>query len=148
MKNIALFFIGILVFIVIFGLLFGNNLEIQDPSGNESKITNTLWMWSGATTPVDSLELPDPENYTLTLLDDGVAQIKADCNNAQTTYEIDNGNISFGPIASTRAFCGEESLDNVFLSGLEITRIYFTENGNLFFDLQADSGTMEFIPGN
>ncbi len=144
MRNIALVFIGFLVAILLFGLFFGDNLKVPDTPTAEVDITDTLWMWTMATTPNESLEISDPQNYTLTLLTDGTAQVKADCNNANTTYEIENGNITFGQMASTRAFCGEDSLDNLFLTGLNFTRIYFLQDGSLFFDLEADAGTMKF----
>ena len=117
--------------------------EVENPTNSE--ITDILWKWQQTAINDDSTTTPDnPDNYTLELMPDGKAAIKADCNNASSSYEIEGSNISFGPIASTRAYCGDESLDTQYLKDLEATIIYFTEEGKLFFDLQYDSGTMKF----
>jgi hypothetical protein len=41
-------------------------------------------------------------------------------------------------------FCGEESLDNRFLQGLERARTFRVEGNNLFIEGAGDNGTMKF----
>ena len=111
------------------------------------EITGKLWQWSDFTDPKEQYSTDDPENYTLILNEDGTANIKADCNAANTSYELTGGNISFGPIATTLALCPEGSRGNTFLANLEAARIWFAQDGDLYFDLQFDSGTMRFTEG-
>lgn len=79
-------------------------------------ITDTVWQWesvidkpSGETTIVS-----DPENYTLIFRDDGTFSGQADCNEISGTYTQEGGFfLTLGP--STMAFCGEDSLDQLYL---------------------------------
>lgn len=59
--------------------------------GRQSEIVGTTWQWEAFqdTAEVNDLTVPDPENYTLTLNEDGTASIKADCNQVTWTYELD-----------------------------------------------------------
>ena len=85
-------------------------------SSDDDSITGIVWQWesvieqpSGVTTTV-----PDPENYTLVFSNDGTFSGKADCNEISGTYSQEGGFfLSLGP--STMAFCGEDSLDQVYL---------------------------------
>ncbi len=85
-------------------------------SSDDDSITDIVWQWetlidtpSGETTTI-----PDPENYTLVFRDDGTFSGKADCNEISGTYTQEEGFfITLGP--STMAFCGEDSLDQLYL---------------------------------
>ena len=86
----------------------------------------------------------DPNKYTVEFLEDGTARIKADCNSGSGSYTTDGQSLTFGPIALTRAFCGEQSKDTVFVSQLQNAAIYFFADGDLMIDQTADAGTMKF----
>lgn len=108
-------------------------------------ITETLWLWQQTSMNDDTEVSPDnSESYTLTLNTDGTINGKADCNNFTGSYEITGSNITFGPMATTRAFCGESSLDTQYLQDLSNAATYFTQEGDLYIDLQFDSGIMKF----
>lgn len=101
-------------------------------------------MWVGFTDPDQQFSLENPENYTITFKDDGTVNIKADCNNASGSYSVDDSSIQIEVGAMTRAMCLPESLSDEFITNLGYAAIYFFEDGNLYIDLMADGGTMEF----
>jgi heat shock protein HslJ len=105
------------------------------------------WHWEATVTPVEQIGTANPERYTLDLQPGGVALVRADCNRGRGSYEISEGRIKFGPIATTRMACPPESLDSRYLKDLQRATIFFVEGGKLFFDLPADSGTMRFARG-
>ena len=115
--------------------------------GRQSKIVGTTWQWEAFqdTAEVNDLTVPDPENYTLTLNEDGTASIKADCNQVTWTYELDGSQMTFdttGP--STLAMCAEGSLDTQYLERLGATASYVMEDGKLYLNLWADAGNLVF----
>jgi heat shock protein HslJ len=116
-------------------------------SEEAASIVGPTWQWEFYQDMADenNITVPDPENYTLTLNDDGTASIKADCNQVSWTYESDESSLTFNTLGpSTLAFCGEESLDSVYLERLGATATYVLSDGKLFLNLQFDSGNMEF----
>jgi heat shock protein HslJ len=106
-----------------------------------------VWHWEATVTPVEQIGTANPERYTLELQRRGVALVRADCNRGRGSYEIGEGRIKFGPIATTRMACPPGSLDGRYLKDLSRATIFFVEGGKLFFDLPMDSGTMRFARG-
>jgi heat shock protein HslJ len=84
-----------------------------------NSITGIVWQWTSLTnqTTKETTTVSNPENYTITFNTDGTLTGKADCNNFNGTYSQDNGfSIKLG--ASTMAYCGENSLDQQYLTFL------------------------------
>jgi heat shock protein HslJ len=82
-----------------------------------NSIVGILWKWTSLTnqTTDETTQVPDPEKYTITFNADGTLEGKADCNSFSGTYSQENGfTITLG--ASTMAFCGEDSLDQQYLT--------------------------------
>ena len=119
--------------------------EAISPGEEAPSITEVIWHWASFTDPKGGYDVDNPEMYTIFLSDNGTMTIKADCNEANTSYELSDSTISMGPIATTLAECSPESLSSDFLINLQMARVYFVQDGNLFFDLEADGGTMKFI---
>jgi heat shock protein HslJ len=89
----------------------------QQGSSSGDSLTGVDWRWLSVTdqSANDTTTVPNPENYTITFHDDGTFEGTADCNDIAGTYSTDNGfSITVGP--STLAFCGEASLDQVYLN--------------------------------
>ena len=61
--------------------------------------------------------MPSPENYTLIFYPDGTFTGMADCNSISGTYSTENG-FFVDVQTSTMAYCGENSLDTLYLSTL------------------------------
>ena len=110
-------------------------------------ITGIQWQWAELTEtePASQSVVPDPENYVLVLNDDGTANIKADCNMLQWTYTLDGTNLTFNTLGpSTMAFCGEDSLDTLFLSKLGMGGTVSVEDERLVLELNENAGRMVF----
>jgi heat shock protein HslJ len=92
----------------------GSGSSSESASGNS--ITGVVWQWETVTNKDtnETTTVSNPENYTIEFKDDGTFTGKADCNNIAGTYSQENGfSIMLGP--STLAFCGEASLDTMYL---------------------------------
>jgi heat shock protein HslJ len=117
----------------------------QQPA--EVQLTDVTWLWQGFQDQADvnNVITPNPEDYSLTLLPDGTASIKADCNMVSWTYTLEGSSLTFNTLGpSTLAFCGEESLDQQYLALLGDTATYVTDDGRLILNLVADAGNMIF----
>lgn len=104
------------------------------------------WMWVEFTSPVEKVEIEDPQAYHLTFQNDGDLEIVADCNNAIATYMGDGSSISINVGPMTLANCLPESRSDDFINYLGFAANYFFEGDDLFIDLMADGGTMRFSP--
>jgi heat shock protein HslJ len=126
-------------------ILVSSEIVSAEPAGDPA-ITGIEWQWSGLveTMPAAQSVVPDPENYILLLQPNGALHIKADCNvvGGSHTLEGDGLTITLGP--STRAYCGEQSLDQQYLELLSNVYGYGIEDGQLVLKLQADAGRMIF----
>ena len=90
--------------------------------------------------------MDDPGIYLVEFMADGVIGIKADCNSGSGSYEVDGSSLNINITSTTLALCSEDSLSDLFIRSLNAAAIYFDQDGNLFIDLMADAGTMEFAP--
>ena len=119
-----------------------------EEAGSES-IIGITWQWNAFedSAGTDNIDVPNPENYTLTLKEDGTASILADCNQVIWPYELDGSSLTFNTLGpATLAMCPEDSLDTIYLQRLGETATYVTAEGKLFLNLKLDSGNMEFSP--
>ena len=107
-------------------------------------ILNKTWQWESTTTPVERVTVSDPGRYTIRLAEGGALQARLDCNRGRGYYRISPGKLSFGPLASTRMACAEDSLVGVFVRDLRRVVSFFIEGGWLYLELPYDSGTMKF----
>ena len=87
--------------------------------------------------------------YTISFGTDGQLSARFDCNHGNGNWTSNGANqISFGPLALTRAQCPRGSLHDMLVRHWPYVRNYTTRNGHLFLSLQADAGTYEFEPMN
>jgi heat shock protein HslJ len=132
-----------LIVLVIFFLL----TVLLTACGGSNEIVGQTWQWEAFqdTADINSITVPDPENYTLTLNKDDTASIQADCNQVTWNYELEDSRLTFdttGP--STLAMCAEDSLDQQFLERLGYTVTFLIEDGKLYLNLFADAGNLVF----
>lgn len=118
----------------------------EQRSADPRLVLNTTWQWESTTTPVEKTNVPNPEHYTFLLKDEGRAQTRFDCNSGGGDYEISAGELSFGPLMSTRMACPEGSLDEMFMRDLQRVVSFFVDDDRLYLELPYDSGTMKFRP--
>lgn len=115
-------------------------------TGGEVTLVGPTWVWVSTTTPNEVITVADPTRYTIVFNDDGTAGIKADCNSVGATYTVSDSSLSITLGPSTMVACPPDSQANQFLAGLAASAVYFLDSGNLFIDMVADSGTMQFAP--
>lgn len=110
-------------------------------------IVGIVWLWESVynreTNETDTV--PDPENYTIQFKEDGTFTGQADCNAISGTYSQENGfTITLGP--STLAFCGEASLDQVYLELLNNIVAGGPDGaGGLALETPAGENRMQFV---
>jgi len=112
-----------------------------------AKIKGTVWQWVQTQYNDDRKTVPaETGKYTILFKEDGTLAVRADCNQKGGTYSVteEEKRISIEITHSTMAACPEGSLEDEFIRGLSAATIYFIKNGDLYMDLQYDSGTMRF----
>jgi heat shock protein HslJ len=62
-----------------------------------------------------------PDRYTAQFGDDGRVAVKSDCNSCGGSYSLAGSNLTVGPLACTKVFCGERSFDSQFTAALDGT---------------------------
>jgi para-nitrobenzyl esterase len=108
-------------------------------------IVEITWEWVGFSTPVEQITVDSPDRYTLRFGQDGRVAMCADCNRGMGSYSVTpDRHITFGPIALTRAMCPQGSLSDRFAREVGRATIWFMRDGDLYFDLPMDSGTLRF----
>jgi heat shock protein HslJ len=143
MHRILLIFLAGLV---VAGCAAGSSSLQSRRSVDPRTILNKTWQWESTITPVEKITVPGPERYTIFLQADGRAQMRFDCNRGSGGFKISPGQLSFGPLLSTRMACPPDSLDSAFMRDLQRVVSFFVDNGTLYLELPYDSGTMKFRP--
>jgi heat shock protein HslJ len=86
----------------------------------------------------------DAAEYTLEFAVDGSLTARIDCNRGRGTWQSSgSGNLTFGPLALTRAMCPPGSLHNQIVRQLPYVRSYVLKDGRLYLSLMADGGIYE-----
>ncbi|MEM8505943.1 MAG: YbaY family lipoprotein [Cyanobacteria bacterium P01_D01_bin.1] len=115
---------------------------------SDSQLTGTLWQLEQIQYNNDEQIAPTEGDYTIEFMPDGQLSIRADCNQVLGEFTTDGDrslSVALGP--ATLAACGPESVDSEYLQALQSVSSYFFEEGDLYIDLQADTGTMRFSNG-
>jgi len=66
-----------------------------------------------------TIQVPDPEVYTLILGNNGGITVRADCNRCTTTYTLSGDTVKIGHLDCTTNFCTLASLDGNYAAALE-----------------------------
>jgi heat shock protein HslJ len=125
-----------------------------DPAGSAADgavldhLAGTSWRLIKIMSMDDSVYTPDdPALYTLYFGTDGTVRLRADCNRGTGSWASSSpGQLTFGPIATTRAACPPGSLHDRYVSQFEWVRSYVMEDGRLFLATMADGSIIEFEP--
>ena len=128
------------------GDLEGEREAEADPS--RMTLGMHTWTWIETAYNNDTVERPtEPtkkEAFTLTFVD-GRVQGTTDCNGFGGAYTVDGHKIQFDDkMAMTRMYC-EGSQETEFVKMLlEVRSYFFTDEGELIFEIKFDSGIMRF----
>ena len=140
LRIFSVLFFGMVTISCAAGPLPGENTRNTDPQ----MVLKRTWQWESTITPVEKITVSAPERYTILLAENGRLQAQFDCNRGGGDYKISNGKLSFGPLLSTQMACPQDSLDRQFMKDLQRVSSFFLQDGNLYLELPADSGTMKF----
>jgi heat shock protein HslJ len=112
-----------------------------------STLVGTVWRLERIQMMDDTEKRPhDPSRYTLQLLSDGAAAVRADCNRGRGSYQLDGPRLTFGPLATTRAMCPPGSLSDDYLKQLAIAASWRIADGRLAIATAMDSSILFFVP--
>jgi heat shock protein HslJ len=86
---------------------------------SEVDIAGTMWrlteiQQAGGTT----IQIQSPDRFTVTFGDEQRVSVRADCNMCAGGYELAGSELRIGPMACTKAYCGDQSSDTQFLTTL------------------------------
>lgn len=113
---------------------------------DQSALSEHPWQWVSFTSPAEQFNVEIPENYLVQFNSDDTVNIVADCNNAAADYTSDGSSLSIMVGPMTMAACPPESRSDQFVNLLGGAAKFFFEEGNLYIDLMADGGTLQFSP--
>lgn len=117
------------------------------PADENAAMIDIVWQWTQLNDQGGMTTVPDPANYTLTFRSDDSFTGTADCNGISGTYSTRNG-FSVNVQSTTTAFCGEDSLDALFLSTLaEVVAGGPDGAGGFALETAAGAKRMEFRSG-
>jgi heat shock protein HslJ len=117
-------------------------------SASTPALTGTTWQWTAmqATAPASQSLVPPPDvgKYTIQFNTDGTAEIKADCNGVGATYTTSGSSLSLTLGAGTMMFCGDTSLDQIYLTSLAKVNSYSIDSSGLHLNFADNGGKMDF----
>ena len=121
---------------------------VQDTIAAE-QITGIAWQWTEVSQNalLDPILVPEPGKYTVIFNANGLVNVQADCNSVGGAYTLKNNLLTISLAAQTLSFCGEESLDQQFLSLLGKSREVGLADGRMLLDLNDEAGQMGFQSG-
>jgi len=134
----------VVVGLAIAGCATSMSSDRNERSTDPQAIIGKTWQWVATVTPVEKITVTEPERYTMFLMADGKVQVRFDCNRGGGNYKVSEGQLSFGPMMSTRMACPPDTLDGPFMRDLQRGASFFVEKGTLYLELPYDSGTMQF----
>jgi heat shock protein HslJ len=102
-------------------------------------MTNVEWQWTAA---------DDPSAYTITFMDNGLFQLRADCNVAVGGFVIEGDILSLATGPTTLAQCPPGSLFDEFIGNIAQVSSFEVDEGNLVLTLGDTGDQMVFTPGS
>ncbi|MDP2216986.1 MAG: META domain-containing protein [Methanolobus sp.] len=122
----------------------------ESPAAAED-ILDIEWQWTGIVEAtedtISQTAVPEPENYNIIFQADERYSIKADCNVGSGEYAIKGNNLTVSTPSLTRAYCGPDSMDMLYLSMLSNITAFSLENGRLVLSLGGSGDEMIFDKG-
>jgi heat shock protein HslJ len=111
-----------------------------------ANITGVPWKWQSMTTPLEQIQVDDPEAYVVQFTAEGLVEVQADCNTGSGQYMMSGSELTIEITATTLALCPEGSLSDQFIRSLNAAAQYSSDGNGLTIELVADGGTMQFAP--
>src|SRR4051812_9866339 len=100
-------------------LLIALSALVAACSGGGSQLTGTTWQLTAVTEKVPAFQGVVPADqqaqYTILFNTDGSFNASADCNQLSGSYTTSGSSMTITPGPMTMAFCGEQSLDSIYV---------------------------------
>lgn len=109
---------------------------------NAAVLIGPTWKWRQTLAGGNTLQVPDPNQYTLQFKNNGAVQIQADCNTGSGVYTAGSANLQIQIQQTTRAACPPGSLSDAYIQQLNSAASYFTGGSDLVIQLQDGSQMM------
>lgn len=90
-----------------------------------------------------TVQIPNPESYTVRFNSDGSLDIRADCNGCFGSYETDGNSISIGTLGCTAAACLPGSLGTQYAAALSSASSF--ERSGAQLSITYAGGVMRFL---
>lgn len=130
----------------------------EEPAGSQAigehipdpDLIDKTWAWEARDpngSEVAALDVPNPEQYTLTFNEDGTFTAMVNCNNVTGTYVTSPPDaISIAPGPTTLAACPFGSLADEMVKLFQAVQNFrFVENGNMLILAWAEGGPLDFF---
>jgi heat shock protein HslJ len=114
----------------------------DDVAFDPGLVTDVEWRLESLQRPDGSILQPGPRRYTLRLEADGSVRVHSDCNSCFGGYSLSEANLTVGALGCTRAYCGDDSLDQPFVRALQSARRVEGDESRLV--VSGSEGTLRF----
>lgn len=88
----------------------------------------------------------DPGLYTADFTADSRLNARADCNRCSSSYRAAGTSLEIGALACTRAYCGDESFSDEYVSALDAATSFERSSSTLV--IRHPRGSLIFVPGD
>lgn len=118
---------------------------VEGECSANADLTGTWVAWI-ETTLADGTVYSPQENrpFSLAFQEDDQIDLRIDCNRGGAEYIRDKNRININIESITEAYCGDDSLDRVFLQQIGDVRSFFEKDNYFYMELPFDSGVMKF----
>jgi heat shock protein HslJ len=116
----------------------------HDQTADEAAIVGIEWRLDSIERPRGPALAAAGRNYTLLLGTDGRASVRSDCNSCGGGYTLAGSSLAVTPLACTRVYCGEESLDPIYPAILQGARSWSLQGDRRLVVVAAD-GNLLFV---
>lgn len=117
---------------------------VAAPTAATDVLSGTTWRWIKLTDPTQAVDIGNAARYSVSFKDSQIS-IQADCNLVRGSYSVGANQtltIAIGP--STRVACPAGSRGDEFVRKLGAVARFSVQNSDLFLELPADGGTLQF----
>ena len=125
------------------------SLDIATPvvqtQAQEDELTGVTWkLVEIQKTSGETIDIQNPDRYTLLLDPDGQVSIRADCNYGKGTFTGSDSGLSMQIDTLTRALCPLDSLSDDYIRMLNESSSVVLQGSFMFVSYGIDSGTLKF----
>jgi heat shock protein HslJ len=122
-----------------------DNPQQIEPVSADS-IVGIKWLWAGYKHAGEDVQVPNPEQYTLSIFPDGTYYLKTDCNSGSGSYVLEGTNLTLNTATMTLVACGPDSMDPEYTALITGVKSVTVKDGQLVL-YSSEGDTMFFNNG-